>query len=337
MGNLSFFHLLHHYSLQFVKSETKSKGSPNSSVATITIIPAVPQALNEFHVTDDLYSTFLVSIWELGEGIGPFLVAPLSERYGRLPVYHTGNVLFLSCSIASALSMNISMLVAFRFLNGLVITSLTLGPTIIADLFKKEERGLAMALAITFQLVGPVAAPIIGSFTAQAKGWRWTIWIITISVGALTSLSILLFRETYQVKILQRRTLHLQETTTNNRLRSKHHSTTSKDSFIKSIKRPLKLLFFSPVVFIVSWVTALTYGLSYLIITTLTETMEKSYGFGQGIVGLSFLGLGMFQIFDVRRLLKLYSSRESGWNSALRCHIRSLYSTQASSRRCIKT
>lgn len=235
-----------------------------------------------------------MSIWELGEGIGPFLVAPLSELYGRLPVYHAGNVLFILCSTASALSTNISMLVAFRFLNGLAITSLTLGPTIVADLFRKEERGSAMAIAIVFQLLGPVAAPIVGSFTAQAQGWRWTIWIIVIPVGALTCLSMVFFKETYQVKILQRKALRLQKRTGNSLLRSKHHSTTERNSFLNSMKRPMKMLFLSPIVLIVSWYTALTYGLSYLIITTLTEIMERSYGFGQGIVGLSFLGLCRF-------------------------------------------
>lgn len=132
----------------------------------------MPQVLAEFKVTDNLYSTLLVSIWELGEGVGPFLIAPLSEIYGRLPVYHLGNVLFLLCSVASALSTNISMLVAFRFLNGSVVTALTLGPSIVGDLFAKEERGSAMALAIVFPLVGPIAAPLVGGYTAQAKGVR---------------------------------------------------------------------------------------------------------------------------------------------------------------------
>ena len=64
------------------------------------------------------------------------------------------------------------MLVAFGSWNGLVTISLSSGPAVIADMFRKEERGSAMAIAIAFHLVGPVAAPILGIFTAQAKGWR---------------------------------------------------------------------------------------------------------------------------------------------------------------------
>lgn len=51
--------------------------------------PATSHILAEFHSTNKLDSTIMVSIWELGEVVGPFLVAPLCEIYGRLPVFHT--------------------------------------------------------------------------------------------------------------------------------------------------------------------------------------------------------------------------------------------------------
>ena len=60
------------------------------------------------------------------------------------------------------------------------------------------------------------------------------------------------------------------------------------------MKRPLKMVLFSPIVSIVSVYTALTYGLSDLVITTLTEVMEQTYHFGQGIVRLAFVGLCVF-------------------------------------------
>ena len=227
----------------------------------------------------------------MGEGIGPFFVGPFSELFGRMPVYHLGNILFILCSIASALSTNISMLMAFRFLNGLVITSLTLGPRIVGDLFKKEERGSAMAIAIAFPLIGPFASPIVGAYVAQAKGWRWTIWIIVMTVGTVTLLSLALVRETYKVKILQRKAERLRKGTGNHLLRSKYQDATERTSFSASMLRPMRMML-SPIVSIVALYTALTYGISYLILTTLTEIMQNNYGFGQGAVGLTFLGRG---------------------------------------------
>jgi MFS family permease len=128
--------------------------------------------LQEFHVPDNLYSTLLVYIWELEEGVGSFFVGPLSERYGRMPIYHTGNVLFIVFSVAAALSTNISMLVAFRVLSGLAVPSLTLGLSIVGDVFRKEERGAAMSIAIAVLLLGPFVAPVVGGYVADALGWR---------------------------------------------------------------------------------------------------------------------------------------------------------------------
>ena len=173
------------------------------------------------------------------------------------------------------------------------MTALTLSPSIAGDLFRKEERGTAMAVAMGFQLIGPSIGPIVGGFIAERLGWRWTIWVVAIAVGMVAGLSVLFCRETYQVKILQRKTERLRKETGNQSLRSKHQEAVNATSVVPSLTRPVRMMFCSPIVFLISFYTALTYGLSYLIFTTLTETMERTYNFGQGVVGLAFLGRGM--------------------------------------------
>lgn len=278
-------------------------------IATTIIVPAAPQVLREFHSENALYSTLLVSIWDLGEGFGPFFVAPLSELYGRMPVYHGGNFLGILCSVAAALSFNISMLVAFRFLSGFLITALTLSPSIAGDLFRKEERGTAMAVGIGLQLIGPFVGPIIGGIIADRVGWRWTIWVITIAMGFVAGLSLLFCRETYQVKILQRKTKRLRKETGKQSLQSKHQEVINATSVVQSLTRPLRMMFCSPIVFIISFYTALTYGLSYLILTTLTEIMERTYNFGQRVVGPAFLGRGMFRLTSLSGTLNISLNR----------------------------
>ncbi|KAB8217697.1 major facilitator superfamily domain-containing protein [Aspergillus novoparasiticus] len=209
-----------------------------ANFGTIIIVPAVPVILSHFHVSGYLYQPLIVSIWELGEGVGSFLVGPLSEQYGRNIVYHGGNILFILCSVAAALSQNISMLVAFRFVNGMEVTSLTLAPSIIGDLFVQDERGTAMAQR-SRKLTGK-------SQDRKDENHR--------------------------------------------NPSSSDHPSTPRDIILQSIVRPVRLLFSSPVVLVMSLYTALTYGISYLILTTLAEIMQKTYGFGEGPVGITFLG-----------------------------------------------
>lgn len=65
------------------------------------------------------------------------------------------------------------MLVAFRFLGGSSVACVTLNPSIVGDLFIKEQRGKAMSVVFFGLIVGPVVGPIMGSYLGQAKGWRW--------------------------------------------------------------------------------------------------------------------------------------------------------------------
>ncbi len=57
--------------------------------------PGVPQLMMEFQSSSDELAAFVVSVYVLGFAFGPMLIAPLSEIYGRMPIYHICNVAFL--------------------------------------------------------------------------------------------------------------------------------------------------------------------------------------------------------------------------------------------------
>lgn len=68
---------------------------------------------------------------------------------------------------------------------------------------------------------------------------------------------------------------------------------TPRDLFMFSIVRPTKMLFLSPIVFLLSLYVAVIYGYLYLLFTTISDVFENQYGFSQGSVGLSYLGIGI--------------------------------------------
>lgn len=59
----------------------------------------------------------------LGFAFGPILIAPLSELYGRLYIYHACNLGYLVFTIACALATNMNMLIVFRFFAGCWVCS----------------------------------------------------------------------------------------------------------------------------------------------------------------------------------------------------------------------
>jgi MFS family permease len=279
----------------------------SSTLATLICTPAVPQILSTFHSTNSYDSVVLVSVWELGEIFGPFVIAPLSELHGKLPVWHTANTFFIIFSIATAVSSNLNMVIAFRFLNGLA-SPYVLGSAIIGDLFPPEERGTGMSIASLMPLIGPSVGPIIGGYVSKALGWRWAFWLVAIATAVVGTLLLLFMRETYVVKILETKTRRLRKETGNQNLTSKYDKGVSaKNLFLQTFLRPMKILMLSPIVTMLSLYLAVVYGYLYIILTTMTEVLEARYDFSEDSAGLAFLGIGMSLSTSSLSLADLFS------------------------------
>jgi MFS family permease len=283
------------------------------NLAILMCAPATPHILEEFHSDDQLKATLLVSIWELGEVFGPLLIGPLSEVYGRLPIYHAANVTFIVFSAIAAESRSINMLIGCRFVLGLSVASTVLNPSIVGDMFKTENRGSAMAIMGMTPFIAPVLGPIIGAIISEAKGWRWTFWLVTIVTAVFEVIFAFTYRESYKIIILQRKAKRPQKQTGHYVSRLRNSCNQDRVYNISKIKllyqvpcRSLKLPFTSLAVLLVSISGAIGLSYMYVIITNMTNIFRQIYGFEEREVGLTYLGLG-----------KVISSHFSFWRSHL--------------------
>ncbi|PNY28265.1 major facilitator superfamily transporter [Tolypocladium capitatum] len=293
----------------------------NVPLASTMLAPGVPRLLEDFGTNNQSLATFVVSVYILGLAAGPLVLAPMSELYGRVIIYHVGNVLFIIFTLGCALSTNINMLIAFRFLSGLVGAGpITIGGGSIADLTTLKQRGTAMSIWSLGPLLGPSIGPIAGGFLSQAAGWRWIFWVLVITAGVITIAGLLVLRETHAPTLLERKTRRLRKETGNMNLHSKLDSRLApKDLFIRSIVRPFKLLV-TPTCLLLSVYSAFVYAMIYFMFSTFSFIFEGNYGFGQGTVGLVYiaLGIGMMiglviqQVAGNRIMEKLADKRNNG-------------------------
>ncbi|KAE8443808.1 hypothetical protein EG329_001315 [Mollisiaceae sp. DMI_Dod_QoI] len=226
-----------------------------SPLASSMFAPAVSFMDATFHNSSLLLSSLSVSIFVLGYVVGPLLLAPLSEIYGRRYVLTCANIFFCLWQIGAALSPNLSALIVFRFLAGIGGSGcLTIGGGVIADLFHPDRRGLASSVYSLGPLFGPVLGPICGGFIGQRIGWRWVFWILLIA-GSTVTIGIELFNcETNPRVLIHRKVQRLQ----------------------KELNR-----------------TDLPYGLLYLLFTTITQVFTETYNWKPDICGLAYIGLGI--------------------------------------------
>jgi predicted MFS family arabinose efflux permease len=134
----------------------------------------------------------------------------------------------------------------------------------------------------------------MGGYLSAAKGWRWIFWLQAIIAGTLLLLSCIFLKETYAKVILEKKAALMRKETGNNDLRSAlHDRLTPKQRISQAIVRPIKMLFLSPIVLLLSVYVAFLFGLLYMFITTFPRVFTEQYGFSTGDTGLTYLGLGI--------------------------------------------
>ncbi|KAF1996896.1 MFS general substrate transporter [Amniculicola lignicola CBS 123094] len=271
-----------------------------SPLASSIFAPGVTFVSQEFNNTSQILASFSVSVFVMGFSIGPLFLSPLSEIYGRCIVLNISNIFFCAFSLGCALAPNLAGLIIMRFLSGVGGSAcLTIGLGVISDLFVAQQRGKATALYSLGILFGPVLGPICGGFIAQRAGWRWDFWVVFIAGILISILLFILNKETNPTVLLEWKTTKLRTELSRPELRNIYtHTRPAAEltrSFVLSrgMYRPLKLLFTSPIVFILSLYISFVFGLLFLLFTTITTVYISTYSWTPELCGLAFLGVGL--------------------------------------------
>lgn len=140
---------------------TSTSLTTNSALTSTAFAPAVPSLMHDLHSASPSLASLTVSVYILGYCIGPLLIAPLSEVYGRAIILHAANLVYLITAVVCAVSKSLSLFIVFRLIMGFAgCASVTLGGGVIADLMPLERRGLAMTVWST----GPILVCVVVRF-----------------------------------------------------------------------------------------------------------------------------------------------------------------------------
>lgn len=175
--------------------------------------------MEDFNISHEV-ATLVLSLFIAGLGIGPLVLAPLSEFYGRSPVYLIGYFVFSCFSFLVAFG-NFPGILVGRFIQGFAGSAfLSVAGGSVSDLWAGNKVGRPMALYSACPFLGPVLGPVMASFINQSLHWRWTWYISTAWCFAELALIVLLVPETYAPKILKKKAARLRRETGNPDLRS---------------------------------------------------------------------------------------------------------------------
>ncbi|TFY74495.1 hypothetical protein EWM64_g9517, partial [Hericium alpestre] len=102
-----------------------------------------------------------ISLFVMGLGVGPLLIGPLSEMYGRNIVYRVSFVLFFAFSWPVAFAPNIAVYLIFRFLTGYCGAAfLSVAGGSVSDMFPNNKVATPMAVYTISPFLGPEIGPL---------------------------------------------------------------------------------------------------------------------------------------------------------------------------------
>ncbi|OSX60466.1 hypothetical protein POSPLADRAFT_1075116 [Postia placenta MAD-698-R-SB12] len=272
-----------------------------SSAALCATFASSAASFTEEGLARDLHTVHEVTILSIslyveGLGLGPLLVGPLSEVYGRNIVYLVSYFLFWVLTFPTTFPPDIATFLVFRFITGFCSSAfLSVAGGSVSDLFVSQKVANPMAVYTISPFLGPVVGPLISGFICQHVDWRWTYRVLLIWQFVTILLLVFLVPETYEPVLLKKKAAKLRKETGDEKYWAPldRREGSLAHAIMVSCYTPFKLLFYDRMALFLDTWNALILGILYLAFQAFPIIFENGHGFSMQDTGMSFLGIGI--------------------------------------------
>lgn len=137
---------------------------------------AMPAIGTQFNLSGSESLFLALSIGLIGYVIGSFIIGILADRYGRFKMLIVTMALMAIGSFGDAASVDVTMLVIFRFITGLGLgADLNLIPAYVGEFAPAEKRGHLAQITFFLGILGQAVTPFVALALVPNyyDGWRW--------------------------------------------------------------------------------------------------------------------------------------------------------------------
>ncbi|KAK3302796.1 major facilitator superfamily domain-containing protein [Chaetomium strumarium] len=146
-------------------------------------------------------ASYMLSLQIAILGSPPLFWRPLSQRFGRRPVFLLSLVCSLVGNVGCAVSPSYATMALCRAITAFFISPASaIGSDVVTETFFKKERARCMGIWTIMVTLGVPMAPFIFGFVAVRVGYRWIYWILAITNGVQFILYFLLGRKTLYLR-----------------------------------------------------------------------------------------------------------------------------------------
>ncbi|OLL22900.1 putative transporter [Neolecta irregularis DAH-3] len=276
----------------------------NATLASSATSGILSGIIRRFDISSEV-ALLSTSLYIFGYVLGPFLWAPLSEMFGRRPIYIISYLPYICFSLGCGLSQSVASLIIFRFFAGVCAAAvLVLCPGTITDIWDARRRGSLFCAHYWW--------------VYREFNWYTSPPFENLISGVLFIVMVFTLPETYRPILLVKKAEQMRKETGDH----SYYAPMERDGrslagvLRISFSRPFRMLFGEEIVFLTSVYVAFVYGLLYLLFGAYPIVFQENHRFGHGVGGLPFIGLALgcaiaalVQVWDAKRDLKTPEDR----------------------------
>jgi EmrB/QacA subfamily drug resistance transporter len=143
------------------------------STIIATAVPSIVGSIGGFAQFPWLFSIYL-----LAQAVTVPIYGKLADLFGRKPVLLFGVAMFLAGSVMCGFAWNMTILIAFRALQGIGAGAIQpMSLTIVGDLYSVEERAKVQGYLASVWGAASVIGPTLGGVFSEYVSWRWIFFV----------------------------------------------------------------------------------------------------------------------------------------------------------------
>ncbi|RDW69933.1 hypothetical protein BP5796_08330 [Coleophoma crateriformis] len=264
----------------------------NAMMTTFTAASIIPafELIAVAYDTTITRASYLTSLQILVLGFAPLFWKPVSNRFGRRPIWLISTLCSMICNIGCAESHSYASQVVTRFLVAFFISpAIAISSAVVTETFFARQRGAKMGIWTLMVTLGPPSGPFIMGFVAyHTNGFEWIYWTLAIINGVQFILYFFFSPETLYVR--NRPVVNTQKSAFSRQYlnfgKIGAHPLTLRDFWT-----PIRL-FAYPNILLPTVAYSIVFGFASVLITVeIPQLFVQKFGFNPQQIGLQFVGL----------------------------------------------
>ena len=164
-------------------------------LSTDMYLPSLPEISSSFGISTSM-TQLTLTMTMIGMSVGQILGGPVSDRLGRKVPLFMGMVGFTAASLVCAVTENIYVFLAFRFVQGLSgAFGIVIARAVARDVVDGPALMKFMAILMMVNGLAPIASPVAGAQVLRFTSWHGVFEVLVV-IGVLQLIATAFFKET---------------------------------------------------------------------------------------------------------------------------------------------